>query len=163
MIVVSDTTPLISLMKLSMLDVLHSLFGEICIPEAVFRELTANQRYADEAEQIRNCTFIRRVTVSDQKTLSLLQRAAGLDLGESEAIAYAEDCKASVLLMDEAHGRRVAKSMSIPIMGTVGILLAAYQEGILIRSDVEAALNTLETAKRRIGKDVIETAKRRLH
>ena len=40
MIVVSDTTPLITLMKADRLAILHKLFGEILIPEAVFSELT---------------------------------------------------------------------------------------------------------------------------
>ncbi len=38
MIVVSDTTPLISLMKASQLQTLQGLFGEILIPEAVYDE-----------------------------------------------------------------------------------------------------------------------------
>ena len=40
MIVVSDTTPLISLMKLSCLELLEPLFGEVIIPEGVYDELT---------------------------------------------------------------------------------------------------------------------------
>ena len=39
MIVVSDSTPLITLMKAARIDLLHDLFGEIVIPEAVYREL----------------------------------------------------------------------------------------------------------------------------
>ena len=42
MIVVSDTTPLITLMKAGKLDILHTMFGEILIPNAVFEELTGN-------------------------------------------------------------------------------------------------------------------------
>ena len=34
MIVISDTTPLITLIKAGKLDVLHSLFGEVLLPEA---------------------------------------------------------------------------------------------------------------------------------
>lgn len=41
MIVVSDTTPLISLMKADSLQLLEPLFKEVLIPEAVFAELTA--------------------------------------------------------------------------------------------------------------------------
>jgi predicted nucleic acid-binding protein len=37
MIVVSDTTPLISLMKASQLKILKELFGEVLIPDAVFK------------------------------------------------------------------------------------------------------------------------------
>ena len=42
MIVVSDTTPLITLMKAGNLDILQSLFGEVILPEAVFSEVTEN-------------------------------------------------------------------------------------------------------------------------
>nr|WP_296063477.1 hypothetical protein [uncultured Mediterraneibacter sp.] len=43
MIVVSDTTPLISLLKINRLDLLQELFGEVLIPQAVFDELTADE------------------------------------------------------------------------------------------------------------------------
>lgn len=36
MIIVADTTPLISLMKCDCLGVLQKLFGEVHIPEAVY-------------------------------------------------------------------------------------------------------------------------------
>lgn len=36
MIVISDTTPLITLMKIGHLDLLKKIFGEIQIPEAVY-------------------------------------------------------------------------------------------------------------------------------
>mgnify|MGYP007123077859 FL=1 len=38
MIVVSDTTPLISLLKMERLDLLEKLFGQVLIPQAVFDE-----------------------------------------------------------------------------------------------------------------------------
>lgn len=54
MIVVSDTTPLISLLKIDRIDLLERLFGEILIPQAVFDELTANERFRLEVDQILN-------------------------------------------------------------------------------------------------------------
>ena len=45
MIVASDTTPLISLLKISRLDLLEKLFGEVLIPSAVFNELTTDERF----------------------------------------------------------------------------------------------------------------------
>lgn len=42
MIVVSDTTPIISLIKINRLDILKRMFGEVHIPEAVFGELTSH-------------------------------------------------------------------------------------------------------------------------
>ena len=101
MIVVSDTTPLISLMKAGQLNVLHKLFGDILIPQAVFDELTGNLRFRQEAEMIENDRHIHVVAVEERKLVALLQRTTGLDLGESEAIVYADDNHADFLLMDE--------------------------------------------------------------
>ena len=131
MIVVSDTTPLISLMKVSKLGLLEPLFQEVLIPVSVYAELTTNPNFEDEARQIKDCPFIKVVTVKEHKAVDVLQRSAGLDLGESEAIVYADDIKADVLLMDEAKGRQVAKAMGLYIMGTVGVLLFAYEESIM--------------------------------
>lgn len=39
MIVISDTTPVISLLKIGRLDLLERLFGEVFIPDAVYAEL----------------------------------------------------------------------------------------------------------------------------
>jgi len=58
MIVISDTTPLISLLKIGKLDLLEGLFHEILIPQAVYEELTSNPRFYDEALQVKNCGFI---------------------------------------------------------------------------------------------------------
>lgn len=84
MIIVSDTSPLISLMKASLLDVLQRLFDTIIIPEAVFSELTTNPDYQDEAEQIKAAPFITVVSVKEHKAVDVLRRATGLDLGESD-------------------------------------------------------------------------------
>jgi predicted nucleic acid-binding protein len=161
-IVVSDTTPLISLMKVSLLNILYDLFGEIRIPAAVYKELTSNENFSFEAAEIQSSVFIKVVTIEDQKIVEVLQKASGLDLGESEAIAYADIVKADFLLMDEVRGRRVARSMGLQIMGTVGVMLAAFNDGILSKKEVENALDGLKKANRRIGDDVIEAAKRRL-
>ncbi len=111
MIIVSDTTPLISLMKASQLQTLQDLFGEILIPGAVYAELTENHEFQEESEEIKRCSFIKMVSVSEHRAVDVLQRVTGLNLGESEAIIYADENKADTLLMDEAAGRRVAKSM----------------------------------------------------
>ena len=163
MIVVSDTTPLISLMKADRLELMEPLFQEVLIPEAVFAELTSNPKHQQEAEQIRTSSFIRVVTVKEQKAVGILQRASGLDLGESEAIIYADDAKADVLLMDEAKGRQVAKAMGLQIMGTIGVLLFAYEENLISGPDVEAALNRMKEESIHIGDDLIRYAMSKIH
>lgn len=97
MIVVSDTTPLIALMKASQLELLQKLFGKILIPKAVYDELTSNATFQDEANTVKSCPFLEVVTIPDSKTVDILRRATGLDLGESEAIVYAETNSADIL------------------------------------------------------------------
>ena len=111
MIVVSDTTPLISLLKINSLNILEKLFGKVLIPQAVFDELTVDERFKLEAEQIMSNKFVSVKPVSNVASVSILKRATGLDQGESEAIVLTDELKADLLLMDEAKGRTVSNQM----------------------------------------------------
>lgn len=152
MIVVSDTTPLISLLKIGRLDLLEKLFGEVLIPRAVFSELTIDGRFQMEAEQIKREQFILVKDVSHAESVSILKRATGLDQGESEAIVLTDELEADFLLMDEAKGRKVSNQMGLRIMGTIGILIAAYEEGKVTAEEVKDCVDGLQRAGRHIGK-----------
>lgn len=151
MIVVSDTTPVISLLKLNRLGLLEDLFQEVLIPEAVFIELTDNPRFQEEARQIRECAFIKKVEVKQESSVNLLRRATGLDKGESEAIIFTDENKADLLLMDEAKGRQIAKQMGLRVMGTIGILMSAYDENLLQKEEIIACLDILRNTGRHIS------------
>ena len=151
MIVVSDTTPLISLLKINQLDLLEKLFGEVLIPEAVFNELTVDERFQLEAKVIRQKEFIAVKPVNNLESVSILKRATGLDQGESEAIVLTDELKADLLLMDEAKGRNVSAQMGLKIMGTIGILMAAYEEHELTSDEVRECVDGLQRAGRHIG------------
>ena len=117
MIVISDTTPIISLLKAEQLEVLEALFGEVFIPEAVYEELTGNQKFQLEAEKVKKCPFIKVKQVEDIKSVNIFQRVTGLDAGESESIVMAEEKQADLLLIDEKKARHVAKQMGLAITG----------------------------------------------
>lgn len=158
MIVVSDTTPLISLMKVNLLSVLQKLFEEVMIPNAVYEELTCNTLFQNEAKTINESSYIRIVSVEELKSVRILQRTAGLDRGESEAIIYADEHQADFLLMDEAAGRRAAKALGLRVMGTIGILLNAFDDNILTEKDITNVLNILKSSNRRISEHLIQDA-----
>lgn len=151
MIVISDTTPLISLLKIGRLDLLERLFGQVYIPSAVFNELTADERFRLEAEQIKNKQYIIIKYVNNSESVSILKRATGLDQGESEAIVLSDEMKADLILMDEAKGRTVSAQLGIRIMGTIGVLIIAYEEGFLSSSEVRECVEGLKRAGRHIG------------
>ena len=151
MIVVSDTTPLISLLKINRLDLLKKLFGDVLIPQAVFDELTDDERFRLEADQIREKKFIVVKPVNNPESTNILKRATGFDQGESEAIVLTDELKADLLLMDEAKGRNVSAQMGLRIMGTIGILMAAYEEDELSSDEVRECIAGLQHAGRHIG------------
>lgn len=155
MIVVSDTTPIISLSKIKRLDLLRQLFGEVRIPASVYDELTSNPNYSDESEMVENAGFLV-VNVNDGKAVELLRRATGLDLGESEAIIYSDDCKANLLLMDEVKGRKVAKQMGLTVMGTIGILMAAYNEKIVSKEEIQQYISVMRDTGRHISENLYD-------
>ena len=53
MIVISDTTPIISLLKINHLELLNSLFGDVQIPDVVYEELLS-------VEEIEQCIDVLR-------------------------------------------------------------------------------------------------------
>ena len=89
--------------------------------------------------------------VADVQSVKLLRRSAGLDTGESEAIVLSDSLSVSLLLMDEAKGRQVAMQMGIRIMGTIGMLLAAYKEELLSKEEILHCIEILKTTGRHIS------------
>lgn len=151
MIVVSDTTPLISFLKIGRIDLLEKLFGQVLIPQAVFDELTVDERFKHEANQIKQRQFITIKAVKNPESANILKRATGLDQGESEAIVLTDEMNADILLMDEAKGRTVSSQMGFKIMGTIGVLMAAYEENELTSNEVRECIDGLQRAGRHIG------------
>jgi len=64
--------------------------------------------------------------------------------------------EADLILMDDFNAREIAKAMGLSVLGTVGILVKASQDGI-----IENLKETLEELRRkgiRISNEVIEYA-----
>lgn len=155
MIVVSDTTPLISLLKIRKLDLLKELFETVQIPAAVFNELTTNQRFKTEAKEIQNCGFIKTVSV-DKESVQKLITETGLDLGETEAIVLSESVKADLTLIDELRARNVAKQRGIIITGTVGILARAFGQGLINAKEIQDCAKILHSEGRYISESLFD-------
>jgi len=60
-----------------------------------------------------------------------LEIERNLDKGEASSIALALELMDSILIVDEIKGRRVAKSLNIKIIGTIGVLLLADNKGLI--------------------------------
>lgn len=151
MIVLADTTPLISLMKIGHLDLVRDLFGYITIPHSVYEELTENPRFPDEARQINDADYIHVADGLDRDAVATFGKAVGLDRGESEAILLSVGVSAALLLMDEAKGRQVAHQMDLSVMGTIGMLIASVREGFLSKDEARESVDVLRDSGRHIS------------
>lgn len=152
MVTVSNTTPISELTKVDLLDLLPRIFGKVVIPQSVFNELQTGQHPA--ADYVQNLSWLEVVAVGDRQVVEELQKSFNLDLGESEAIALAEEIGASQLLIDEKAGRKVAMVRKLPLIGTVGVLLLAKRRGLL--GGVKDVLNEMQVKGMRISNRLYE-------
>lgn len=154
MIVISDTTPLISLMKIESLDILEKMYKEIIIPKAVYDELIINMDYKSEIDIIQKCTFLQTKIVEENLSVTLLQKQLKLDLGESEAIVLANSIDADLIIIDERKARRIAKDIGLNVTGTLGILVEAKQCGLV--KELKPLLDKLIKNEIRISKKLYQ-------
>ncbi len=143
MIVISDTPPIISLLKTGHLGLLNQLYQQVCVPQAVWRELTGNPAYLEEAKIIETANFLSVVNIENTKSVNILRSVTGLDAGESEALILFDEQNANLLLMDERKGRSVAKQLHIKHIGTAGILMLAYDRNLISAAEVKVCIDTM--------------------
>lgn len=127
-LLVADAGPLIILAKCNLLDVLKTLFDQIHVPQAVADEMLGRGIWP-ETPRLRQWMLQAQVheAIEDDWVQGIRLE---LDEGEIQAMALAKRLNALVL-MDEAHGRRIAASESVKVIGTLGILLIAKKNGLI--------------------------------
>ena len=122
-LIVADTAPICYLVQINYENLLPRLFARVWIPGAVLRELQQKQTPAivrDWAEQFPPWIEVREIARPASE-----HEAAGLHRGEWEAIQLAKELKASLLLMNERSGVRVAREQGLSVTGTLGVLVEA--------------------------------------
>ena len=118
--IVSNSSVLITLDKVSLLHILKDLFKEILIPEAVRGEVFGRKKLP---------SFIKCIELSETIARKMLE--SNLGTGESEAICLYEELNANLLIIDDLEGRRVAERLGINITGTLGVLLLAKEAKLI--------------------------------
>ncbi len=137
MIVVSDTSPILSLALIERLDLLHDLYGAIMIPEAVRAEILSTDQQG--AQEVARAEWISTHPIEPEVALKLLLRE--VDRGEAEAILLAVQMKAGLLLIDERKARRIAAYLDLNVAGLLDVLPAAKQQHLI--SSVKTVLDEL--------------------
>ncbi|XHX81179.1 MAG: DUF3368 domain-containing protein [Stenomitos frigidus ULC029] len=136
MIVVADTSPINYLLLINQIDLLPRLFQQIIIPDVVREEMLDPDAPPVLQQWIANppsWLTVQTVPIIDT-TLS------SLDPGEQAAITLAQTLPADLLIIDERLGRQIAEDRGIAIIGTLGILDDAADQGLISLAEVIAQL-----------------------
>jgi len=122
------------------------LYGQIIIPPQVLGELQS----ALGPEAVRTWAGAPPKWLEVRAAQSI-DAKLGLGIGESAAIALAQELKADRLLIDDQKGRQAALQLGISIAGTLGVLRDAALGGLV---DLESCLEKVRKTNFRASPQV---------
>ncbi|PKO24029.1 MAG: DUF3368 domain-containing protein [Chloroflexi bacterium HGW-Chloroflexi-1] len=117
---VANSSPLIVYGRIGQMGLLRNVLGRVCIPPVVRREVFGDDAPPEWIEE--------RALTQPLASRILVSR---LGPGESEAIALAMEIRGTWLILDDLAARRLAESPGIPLLGSLGLLLKAKDQGLI--------------------------------
>ncbi len=150
MLVVADTSPLNYLILIDRIDMLPALYGRVLVPQAVMEEL----------RHPRTPPIVRAWSADLPDWLDIHQIDTApddilltLDPGEQAAILLAQVLGADLLLADDRDARRVAEQRELTVLGTLGVLAQAADQGMI---DLSTALTQLQATNFRMTPEMVQ-------
>lgn len=141
---VTNSTCLIGLERIGQLDLLPQVFSVVFAPPTVAVEVQTPLTWLT-IQAVENLAF---VTVLKTQ----------MDEGEAEAIALAMELDDVILILDDKKARRVAQQLKLKVIGTVGMLLRAKNQGVI--TEIKPLLTELVQAEFRITNAILQEALR---
>jgi predicted nucleic acid-binding protein len=126
------------------LDLLPQLYTDIWIPDLVLAEYQA--KMAAGAPDLSNVPWLTVQPVAPDPSLRAHRT---LGAGEAAVITLAQISNARLVILDDKRARQAARQRGLSVVGTLGVILAAKQIGVL--PAVKPALDTMITQGRRIS------------
>ncbi len=103
--VISNTTPILSLLKIRQFHLLELMYGTVIIPTAVWEEIEAGK----EKNYYTDLTGLAWVDIQAVQNPSAVEYLTDLDRGEAEVIVLAREIGADLVIIDETLGRQYAQ------------------------------------------------------
>jgi predicted nucleic acid-binding protein len=150
-IVVSDTSPLNYLVLIGAVEVLPAMFGDVYVPEQVMEEL----------RRAKTPPLVRAWALNSPSWLKIVATTGGIsfteriDPGEASAIVLAEELGATLLLIDDRRGKRVAVQRGLNAIGTIAVLELAARKNLI---DLQSTFEALQKTTFRISQDHLKDA-----
>ncbi len=122
MIVVADSSPLITLARAQHFELLREFYGEIIISPEVHHEIAIAGAGLPGAEELRRASWIRVEPAPSQSSPEVTAACIGLGIGERSIIHLASTLTAGLVLIDEERARRTAKGLGLKVAGSIAVL-----------------------------------------
>ncbi len=128
---VFDSSPIIFLTKLGIIEAALDLFDRIDIPSLVYSEI--RQKPDASAEAVEDLIRRKRVSVlkaENERFVNALNRRLGK--GEAEAIALSIETGADLVILDDHAARVEAMRLGLAVKGTLGIIRRLMEIGVFV-------------------------------
>jgi predicted nucleic acid-binding protein len=147
-----NASPVISLAKIGYLHLLEELAPDLLMPDAVAAEIRAGAS-SDPARKALEAGWGR---FASPKKMPTAVAEWSLGAGESAVLALGLEHEGCSTVLDDGAARNCARTLGIPVLGTLGIVLRAKRSG-LIPSAV-AVLEALLNSGFRLNNSTIRAA-----
>jgi hypothetical protein len=141
-IVVLDSSTLITLARIGRLELLHRMAGVVHVPAAVFEEVVLRGSGRPGSADVAQADWVLRRSVQNLTSAERLRARVGR--GEAEAIVLAKELAADLLVIDDAAARRVAEAEGQRVVGVLGLLIDAKHRGLV--AEVKPVLDEMLAA-----------------
>ena len=148
---VVNASPLICLAKAGFSDLLLKLPDEIIIPSAVMEEIQTGQSGDPAQAALASGKFPMKEVPVKPEIL-----AWDLGKGESAVLSYALSNPGWIAIIDDLAARKCARSFSIPLKGTLAVVILAKKQGLV--TSARDIMRSLQAAGLRLDEEVIRTA-----
>jgi predicted nucleic acid-binding protein len=122
-----NASPLIVLARLGYKDLFSKLADQVVIPQAVATEILAGP----EEDQARRAVEAKQFAIVDAPPPPAEILAWDLGDGEAEVLSLALSEAGWTAILDDAAARKCAQSFSVPIKGTLAVVILAKQRGLI--------------------------------
>lgn len=156
MIVVCNSSPLISLARVGQLDLLRQLFGQIQLADEVWQEVVVRGAGRPAAEAVHTAKWIERHPAAPADEMLRLRSQHALGTGELATVRLARALRADLAIIDERAARRLAQADGLAVMGCVGILETAFRRGLV--SDLRRSYQQMLAQGIRIDRQLLNNS-----
>lgn len=166
-----DASVWITLSETNSIDFLRELDGRVVIPASVFEEIKTNPAMADlesaSGDWVLSEPILKNRTVFDEIDEHVEMAASQLGAedeseftGDVGLLSMALRNDRPVVVTDDKPLRQTCKALSIPVSGSIGVLIRAVERGECTAEDAKQKLYAMDEVGARLSASLVRKAER---